>query len=485
MCSVITQFRNTTIKVVTLIVLLGILSSCAKVKSDTTQGPTLTPRISDIESPTPKGDGLETPIIETSNPTSIMDPETLNFQNKVDVLFEVKENTKPAPVEVMKQLKYTAGFGGGGNYCENQEYWPEKMLFWSWGGPLDKVNNYSEDENITIEWHKSIVFSLCGLMPEVPVIYRILAPDGSIYIEKQITPRPNGSNDFASIYESLTFPINTDPGRYILSVTDNTETVSAKIDLITPEVPRVYRVGESYADLLYYLYNFQPNEKVTLLIYTDLDSRVYQDQLKTLFSWTEFVTTDDGQMVLKLEYPELSYWSLILIGEKSGEVHEYPGNYIAFDDHNVQIPEYELDITIPTQAEAENLRKILGSGAYKDPKIPTVTNYHISVSQNERVKWFYSWCAKNYENLSHNLQNITFEFFIQNSQLDNGYLTEFGTSGSWDWPCKEYTTYVGGWEQGRDYTLEVRYTIAQDISDGDNTYKAGVYRHLINVSVNE
>jgi len=45
-----------------------------------------------------------------------------------------------------------------------------------------------------------------------------------------------------------------------------------------------------------------------------------------------------------------------------------------------------------------------------------------------------------------------------------------------------WSTVIGGWQQGGSYELIITYTFTKDIYDGSSVYLQGDYSHILNVT---
>lgn len=481
MCLVITQYRNAIIKVVTLIVLLGILSSCAKGKSETAVFELLSTETQGSTSTSPTG----TPISNISPGSPDVTPVPLNPEID-EFIFAVGENTSPPPINVLEQLKYSAGFGGAESVCDKQDQWPARTMFWSLVGPRDQDSIIIDGDTIELEWNQSISLNLCGLRPEETITFQVLSPNGALFLEKPLIANVGwASEDYASVGEKLEFIFGMDTGVYIVSFVGESWNINILVKLSKPISPRLYPVATVNNENQFLLYNFQSNETVTLLIYEADTSKQYSDfNVKKLVDWKQVAVDENGKKLVQVRKNFPDYWSLIVIGNYSGEVHNFNELSYAYDNHNVLIPNYGLNLFLATEEENNNMRNILELAGYKDVTAPTTINYEVSIHPDEKIKWAFMWCAKDADNLRRNADNFTVEFYIQNIKVDYAYINSIDTTNKLNWYCHPYRIFIRGWESGKEYTLELRYILKKDWSDGENNYKAGSYRHIINVNVN-
>lgn len=473
-------------QVLTIGVLCGVLVACNQISQTpaiitipTSELLSTAPQAFTSSSPT------VTPISNTSLNSTNVTPAPFDL-GVAEIVYAVGENTAAPPINVLEQLKFSAGFGGGGSVCDNQAQWPERTLFWSWGGPRDPDNIINDGDTISLEWNQSISLVLCGLRPEEGITYQVLSPNGSIFLEKPLMASVGWfSEDYASVFEILGFIIGTDPGVYNVTFVGESWNINFVVKLSKPNSPRLYSVGTSNNDIRFLLYNFQPNESVTLLIYEEDLSQQYADSyVKKLTDWIQIAVDENGRKMVQVKNSSNTSWSLIVIGDQSGEVHNFDELSYAFDNHNVQIPNYGLDLFLATEEENNNMRSILELAGYKDATAPTTINYEVSIHPDEKIKWAFMWCAKDADNLVGNADNLEVEYYLQNIRLEDAYIKGRFTTNRMSWYCQPYRAFIRGWESGKEYTLELRYILKTDWSDGENIYKAGTYRHIVNVNVN-
>lgn len=469
-------FVNLIGKVVVLINVIGLLTSCSP-SAPTMSIDVLTPaQMIRTSTPTVEHQRVtDTPEVNTNNVFS--ENNQLVNLDSIDMRFVIEGNNEPPPAEVLRQLSYSGGFGGWPGPCARQIFWSERTGFWSLNQPFAPINILQDGDELTVEWDQDLDFSICGLKPGEMISFLFTSPHDE-QIEKKASVI---TGEFLDYYAGVPFNIGAEPGNYSVIIFGDAWKYKVSIDLVIPESPRLYKL-DTPDNSTYFLYNFKPDEKILLLIYSQRNQNDYYSPfIQELIDWKNVTADQNGQLLIQLVSDSYSSNSVIALGESSGEVHVF-GEWHA--QHHVSLEMYEVELFIPTVDEYEGMRKILGSGAYKDPHNPTTINYQISVDPNEEINWFYSWCAIDRYHLQENLEDMIFEFFINDELLENGYITGDFTSypGTPD-RCDGFWAFLRGWETGKEYVLEVRYTLKKDISDGANQYKAGEYRHLINISV--
>lgn len=393
------------------------------------------------------------------------------------ISFEVTKNDLPSPVSVLNHLKYSGAYGGGPTFCEQQDYWPEKSLYLSQGNHEDKIL-YLENDIYSYEWNQTIVLYLCGLLKGDEINVQIIGPDGDNFYDKNPESFLSfSSNDYASIWIRQYIPIGTKTGEYTLNVNSDNWSMNRKFIINSPEGPRFYSFKTPERESKYFLYNFEPNELVTLLIYSLND----KGEALELFDWRQFKANENGELVFDILFETHYRWSPIIIGEKSGEVHLFPD----YEEHNVLIPDSGLEVFLPTYEELKSMRMVLSSAGFRDIKSPEIIYYDLVVSSDEKISWTFMWCAQNREILEENLEHMAIDFLINEELINNNYIkNRFSTNNSGQ-TCQPYNIFLRGWEKEKEYSLELKYVIDQDVFDGTNIYKAGTYRHIFNVTVKD
>jgi hypothetical protein len=119
--------------------------------------------------------------------------------------------------------------------------------------------------------------------------------------------------------------------------------------------------------------------------------------------------------------------------------------------------------------------------SYQDIPFPGMNEYDVKISRNKSYLWTYLWCSKFEGNLVENLAHMEFSFYINDAEIDISNFLVMRSTSTNDWPCKRWTTRLGGWNHISAPDLSVVYKISDLIFDGVSTYESGVYRHEINL----
>jgi hypothetical protein len=96
------------------------------------------------------------------------------------------------------------------------------------------------------------------------------------------------------------------------------------------------------------------------------------------------------------------------------------------------------------------------------------------IKRSSAVEWTSGWCASSQEILDKNLQSITWEFWINDIQLQE---SDFQQSDAKDYRnlfCHNLKVVLATWPSGA-FKLETRYHISQALNDGQQTTAPGTY----------
>ena len=119
---------------------------------------------------------------------------------------------------------------------------------------------------------------------------------------------------------------------------------------------------------------------------------------------------------------------------------------------------------------------------------PTTRTYYNTIRSNESYLWKYFWCAKYEGDLQKNLLEVDFVFMVDDvivpEENFRKYRTYGGTGAANEgWVCQAWATILTQWSRGETIKFSVFFTITRPLSDGENTYQPGDYRHDIIVLV--
>lgn len=93
----------------------------------------------------------------------------------------------------------------------------------------------------------------------------------------------------------------------------------------------------------------------------------------------------------------------------------------------------------------------------------------------ERLLWYYGWCATTPEILEQNLEHMQFSATVNGQPVDLAYFETLDTvdqSGDQSLVCRSFVTIVYAWPSGTT-TLEYKVTYEETINDGMADYPPG------------
>ncbi len=91
------------------------------------------------------------------------------------------------------------------------------------------------------------------------------------------------------------------------------------------------------------------------------------------------------------------------------------------------------------------------------------------------------WCARSQQTLEENLESITFELFINEVQTPTDHLYQSDAHTYTGYYCRYWQTISTGWDQDMIVPIEKRYTLLEDINNGDSFYVSGEYVRILEV----
>ncbi|MEP7287149.1 MAG: hypothetical protein ABI947_15450 [Chloroflexota bacterium] len=118
---------------------------------------------------------------------------------------------------------------------------------------------------------------------------------------------------------------------------------------------------------------------------------------------------------------------------------------------------------------------------YVDLYRPGTKTYNIRV-ENRELGFSMYWCGSTPERRDYigNLLNI--HFFVNGKQVPDSAVLIYDYIFQHD-PCRRWGTLLSAWKSGSKVTLEIRYSISEDLMEGGFSYKAGDYRQILNATV--
>lgn len=215
--------------------------------------------------------------------------------------------------------------------------------------------------------HEIINIRTCGWQKDEKVQIEAMFPDGTLVTSEAIS---TGLNPVQFYYK--TSILEDTSGMYSVVFYGESGSVEALINVVTPSIPHVY--WEDNGDVI--LYDFQPDEHVTLFAYMRSDKPVdeFGNASYVLYGWQEYQVNHNGQIIIQTE-PELGW--IAVLGEFSGEITpSYPSSERLFGGGapSILASFYNNDVspTWPTSdTNDEACHLLIGNG--------------VSVTENTRV----------------------------------------------------------------------------------------------------
>lgn len=142
----------------------------------------------------------------------------------------------------------------------------------------------------------------------------------------------------------------------------------------------------------------------------------------------------------------------------------------------------KISFTLPTHDDLSVYPNLMEGNFYKNPKTPSVIDYQVDVSVGTSYIWGFTWCSQNMDYLNNNLGFINLSFLIEESEIPNEHIYEYGTSKS-GWECHGWSTLLSNWTKGNKIKVTLQYSISGKVFDGKYNYEPGQYRHDILILV--
>ncbi|MFZ4663482.1 MAG: hypothetical protein ACOYNY_41135 [Caldilineaceae bacterium] len=425
-------------------------------------------------SPTVKLHPIEPKVTPTPEEISNND---IYFNFSADATtFSLANAQRTPPRDILSEIDYSGGYGGSLNAC--------RMVKFDSGKPRAEVVNITNADSDTVEWNDDLLLVSCGWQDKEHLKLSIIDPNGNILPEttQVITAGVEIEEEYASTQNWIDFPsINTPPGDYILSLSNEYYELRNVIAVRDPQQPRLYRLDDQLL-----LYGFAKNEKVRLFAYAEQDRDETDYLVGRLQGWQEYIMDSQGQrIVINLEAGRIG--SFFAVGEYSGLVKPYP-DYSTFKE--IIISPYALTVRRPTELDLEKYSSIWDIAQYRDLKQPGETVYEVQVASDEKILWGFSWCAVDNAYLQSISRPFTIDFRIDDISLtypsiDAAFLPQIfrhQQSTSSGWVCTRWSTLLSDWPTDKTVKLEINYNLSDSIFDGVETYPAGIYRQIIEVS---
>ena len=417
--------------------------------------PTSTPEIpapaQETNTPEPSGKGMDIPA---SFVLAQLDSQPVEVS--------IEDKNKPTPQDVLREIDFSGGFGGGAGGCERST------------SPYDRPAIMRKSESESVEWHTPFYILTCGWQPGETVSVKLVSADGSTFFEEQHEVFEGGQVEIEYYPE-----VNTPPGAYLFIFTGRDGVLQQPVTVVAPTTPRLYRIEDGL-----FLYQFQPDEKGRIFIYQENWENYDSSVVGNLIGWKEFQVNHVGQLKIKVDagyYDKQRRTVVIVIGEKSGQVNITQG-LDPIRKMDISIP-FDMSVTQPTKSEVSQSKSIWEGLNFRDLYQPGTNEYVLTVKPSEKIRWRYNWCAIDKDTLRNIMRPFSIKFRIDGVELNYIQIARTRAKSASGWECNYWTTLLSNWKENTSHVLEIEYILDEPIFDGKLTYPAGTYRQVINVTV--
>lgn len=211
---------------------------------------------------------------------------------QADVEFNLSTSNKVAPEDILDEISYFGG--GGGGVC-----------------PGDVENKPSSLDSINIEPLTLEYLDFCGWKKNETIIVTINDPHGNVSTKKISAANEDSGRYYAEI--ELKFGIDEPVGVYKFTLEGASGNAEASVNVRKPDGARLFRIDETH--LL--LYGFKPLESVNLYYYKE----------EEFAGWQNYKVNQQGR--LDIEIPAYTGYRhacmglvddfFVAVGEESGE----------------------------------------------------------------------------------------------------------------------------------------------------------------------
>lgn len=272
-------------QVFSIIVCLGLFLAACAPSNTNTKVPNEDGQEDPVNDPLPKsGDQpVESPV--SSADELIFDPANVNTNLPSDIN------------DVVEEIKYYGR--GGGSDQEDPCVGIDSPTI---------ISEWFDIEQLERAWVVSCGWNKDGEIEIIPV-----SPSGLQFpAEKLGSYGSNWISKFGLLYWSYSPTAFDETGEYHVTFSNGIQTLEYGF--------RVSRITKAGATLFGYddeiqVYNFTPNEKIRLFVYSSThDTLVFE-------GWKDFTVAPDGKLLISLIQPDLQYLNYAIVGEKTGEFH--------------------------------------------------------------------------------------------------------------------------------------------------------------------
>lgn len=383
----------------------------------------------------------------------------LNAQNQT---FSLQNSQRTTPEDVLRELSYSGGFGGGGSPCDGKTFDAPTILLSSTEGG--------------VEWLQRAGALTCGWRIDEPVQVVFRLPNEASIINETINAYGNGEIEFS--YE---IPLNFQPGQYELKFIGEQTTLDVPIEVIFPQEARLY-----FVDNQLIFYNFSPDERVRILAYEpksydSFDEDYWNAGYTELIAWDEYQVDQDGQLIIDVSDIQNETIDFIILGDASGEFQaKRPGSLL----YGSALSPYVVKPLRPNENQTNSVENLWSQTRYVDLELPGTQRYEIDIDSDKSWIWSFSWCAANENILEEILSPLSVLFYIEEDLLNSSQLRIDRYEATDGWECQSWKTLLENWPEGENVMLEIKYSLREEIYDGSQSYPPGEYSHVFNVLVN-
>lgn len=154
-------------------------------------------------------------------------------------------------------------------------------------------------------------------------------------------------------------------------------------------------------------------------------------------------------------------------------------------DHASKLPQtIKPKSAKPSSDELQNVRWIWYEKlVFQNPLVPTTEKYVFSTNTNQEWLWSIAWCAISTPVLTENLAAVDFQLIIDDAQLPESDILRYSAQSNDKEECEVWVTKLSDWPADTTLRIEAQYELSRDVDDGKVESAAGLYRHVVDVTV--
>lgn len=92
------------------------------------------------------------------------------------------------------------------------------------------------------------------------------------------------------------------------------------------------------------------------------------------------------------------------------------------------------------------------------------------------------WCTATADLLAQNMENMETVFTVNDEVIPEKAILNYNYDTQTGWKCNYHAVVLGGWVKEMKYTIEIKRTLAQPLSDGQADYAPGEYIYRFTVT---